>query len=679
MSLGPIYDDKWTKRGANTDGATVERAQIWGNGKPIDFNDNGGAVTTTTTTTNIVPVVETKQKDLNQGVTLQHADDDVTVDDNVINYGQGRVFKDSEEFEENEDAKNVVADTDPTLKSKYKIKIGDGEEKEYEMTAEQYKYLTNTDSKVDPGFKRQAAVIKELFGDEYTSRIKEQSVSEEGTTTLNDLTFKAPEKKAGSTVEFAEARHVYDDAYVTKRRKEVLDNLKLQRDKGDISATDKELEKQARLIVKDEEREEEFRATETYIDKDAYKAAEKARKARREDLIKEFRNAGLSKRQAKAKADSMLVINKYASRTTRAEINANRDLYFDENGFSNNLFKSQALRRANVGTEYDRETGELTASVDHRYSLKEQRAVVAAKKADPNYKGKASVRREKKFGKDAGMSSEYNHTWLIRGGVIAGAVGTGVAAGALIGPIAVGAGATTATTAGAAAGGAAAAGATAGANAAAVIGINTMMTAGGLVGLGAGGVTAGFLADKGEKIKNTYALRNYKLEKPQITITPIVEPKPCPVEEWDAETCTHTVKPGDSWAKVQQAKVLINGKPIAGKYYNAYLDAQRLVYKVAHKNGRFENRFLPVGAQYVLHSDFSRFYNDEAIMKEFPSLKLLQALPEGAITFNCDADTNGKISKGRGPRYAGNVTGNPFAAAHYKQDCHDNEPVLILK
>ena len=106
-------------------------------------------------------------------------------------------------------------------------------------------------------------------------------------------------------------------------------------------------------------------------------------------------------------------------------------------------------------------------------------------------------------------------------------------------------------------------------------------------------------------------------ETPQpVVVTPEPE-QDCPTVEWDADTCEHKVKPGSSWAYYTEKTVKVNNKPISGKQYVAYLYAQQLMYNIKDPKGLKENRFLPVGATYVEHSDFSRLFEDEEIMKKY--------------------------------------------------------------
>ena len=308
--------------------------------------------------------------------------------------------------------------------------------------------------------------------------------------------------------------------------------------------------------------------------------------------------------------------------------------------------------------------------------------------------------QQRMLGKVAGISTEKSYDTVAKvgiagaliygGAVIGGAVGSSATA-PLVGAEA---GSSASAAAGTAVSGAVA---TSSAYASAGAGLITVSTSyagtGAAIGAAAAAGTSGILIDRGEKIKHVHELKDYSPVQPvsshpspqsqpvqpdvapvvsQPTIPTVTTPEPCPEQEWDADTCEHIVKPGTSYAYYMEKTVKINGKKPTGKYYKAYLDAQRLMYKVPHKNGKFENRFVEPGKKYVQYSDFSRFYDDEAIMKEFPNLALLK---DAEITFDCDADLSGKIKKGKPQgKYNGHV-GNPFGNTHFTQGCHDNLPV----
>ena len=144
---------------------------------------------------------------------------------------------------------------------------------------------------------------------------------------------------------------------------------------GQKVESEKDAQKMAENYVKDQQYKENSNATQVFMDKEAYKAAEKARKEQRKQLIEQYRNEGLSKKEAKQKADAQLPENEYLRKglfgqnKTRKYIESHKELFYDENGnFSSDKFKQTALKFANTHTE----EGEAE---NHYLSLKERREV----------------------------------------------------------------------------------------------------------------------------------------------------------------------------------------------------------------------------------------------------------------------------------------------------------------
>ena len=84
--------------------------------------------------------------------------------------------------------------------------------------------------------------------------------------------------------------------------------------KGDNTETVKEgkqAEKLAKNYVENEYNKEQVAGTQVFMDKKAYKEAEKARKEQRKNLIDEYREQGMSRKDAKRAAESQLVENEY--------------------------------------------------------------------------------------------------------------------------------------------------------------------------------------------------------------------------------------------------------------------------------------------------------------------------------------------------------------------------------
>ena len=181
---------------------------------------------------------------------------------------------------------------------------------------------------------------------------------------------------------------------------------------GKEVASEKEAKKMAENYVKDSQYKENSDGTQVFMDKKAYKAAEKERKEQRKILVEQYRNEGLSRKEAKQKADAQLVENEYVrGKKTRKYVEGNKDLFYDENGnFSSDKFKQTALKFANTHTE----EGEAE---NHYLSLKERREVAEKENV------KASV--IKNIAKKSNLGYEKDNTNLYRGLYVAGVTGVG--------------------------------------------------------------------------------------------------------------------------------------------------------------------------------------------------------------------------------------------------------------
>lgn len=458
----------------------------------------------------------------------------------------------------------------------------------------------------------------------------------------------------------------------------------LQYGKSDgTKVTKKEAKQLAKDYVENEHNREESEFTQVFIDKKEYKAAEKERKAQRKDLIDQYRKDGMSKREARKMADSQLVENTYlrkgifGQRKTRAFIEEHKSDFYENGKFSSDKFKEQAVKYANTHTLDDETT-------NYHLSLKERRAVAQ------QLGTKASV--IKNIAKKSNISYERDNTNLYRGLVISGAVGGGIAAAPLFGSSSAAAAAASGSSsavAGTATGSASAAAAASAA--ASVNGLALGTAAGGGVGLG----LASLIKDRGRKEARVYApgkpeviteppkpdepVQPLKPDKPLKPSTPVLEEEPCPEERWESEVCDHLVQKGDNWSAVAQAKVLINGKKPDGKLLRAYIHAEKLKHGVTdfklntmpevYRNGKDKGK-----CTLRLYSDFSDLLADEEILRKHPELQLLK---DAQITFNCDGkvDHRGTIGRPqtRYTRWFGSMT-NPVK---YKQDCHDQEPVMV--
>ena len=122
---------------------------------------------------------------------------------------------------------------------------------------------------------------------------------------------------------------------------------------GQKVKTQKEAESLAERYVENEHHREEVETTRVFMDKAEYKQAEKARKAQKKDLVKEYREQGMSRREAKRKAESQLVDNEYIrGRKTRKYIQENRGEFYDQDGnFSSDMFKKKVVDFTNLHTK----------------------------------------------------------------------------------------------------------------------------------------------------------------------------------------------------------------------------------------------------------------------------------------------------------------------------------------
>ena len=80
---------------------------------------------------------------------------------------------------------------------------------------------------------------------------------------------------------------------------------------GQKVKTQKEAKDLAERYVENEHHREEVETTHVFMDKADYKRAQKARKAEKKTLVEQYREQGLSRREAKRKAESELVDNEY--------------------------------------------------------------------------------------------------------------------------------------------------------------------------------------------------------------------------------------------------------------------------------------------------------------------------------------------------------------------------------
>lgn len=442
---------------------------------------------------------------------------------------------------------------------------------------------------------------------------------------------------------------------------------------GQKVGSQKEAEKLAHRYVKNEQHREEVDSTHVFIDKAAYKQAQKDRKAEKKELVEQYREQGLSKREAKRKAESELVDNEYIrGRKTRRYIEQNRGEFYDKDGnFSSDMFKKKVVDFANLHTK----EGETT---NYHLSLKERRQAAQQEGVSTNV--------IKHMAKKANLDYEKDRTNLYRGLAIGAGTAAGYGLGHLFTVSSAAAASSTAGSAAAAAGGSsAAAGSAASAAAAAkVSGVVMTTPAGAAVGLG----LAGLIKDKGKVEDRVYAPGEKPEAKPPVTPnstpdTPPAQPtqdqpvqpvqpteNDCPVQKWQSEYCDHKVKRGENWSTVILGKVRVGEKQQkpSGHVLKALIHAEKLKHGVTN----FNLNTMPSTMR--LYTEFSDLLENDEYMKKYPELKYLKDLQ---ITVDCD----GKVAKGKTVkhprhRYVG-YTGSAQEANRWKQDCHDNEPVRV--
>lgn len=438
---------------------------------------------------------------------------------------------------------------------------------------------------------------------------------------------------------------------------------------GQKVKTQKEAEDLAERYIKNEHHREEVDTTQVFMDKADYKRAQKARKAEKKTLVEQYREQGLSRREAKRKAESELVDNEYIrGRKTRRYIEQNRGEFYDENGnFSSDMFKKKVVDFANLHTK----EGETT---NYHLSLRERRQAAAEEGITPTM--------VKHMAKKANLDYEKDRTNLYRGLAIGAATGAGYGLGTLFSVSSAAAASSAAGSAAAGGTGSAAAGSAAAAAAAAkVSGVVMTTPAGAAVGLGA----AGLIKDGGKIEDRVYAPGEKPEAKPPVANpdtppvkpdrdNPVPPPKPvkndCPVEKWQSEYCDHKVKRGENWSTIILGKVRVGEKQQkpSGHVLKALIHAEKLKHGVTN----FNLNTMPSTMR--LYTEFSDLLENEKYMKKYPELRYLKDLQ---ITVDCDGRVaKGKTVKHPRHRYVG-YTGSAQEANHWKQDCNDNVPVRI--
>ncbi len=511
------------------------------------------------------------------------------------------------------------------------------------------------------------------FGKKWEAQAAENQKQLSGmgvTVPIGKTTDKKPEltglqvEKSDVTAEKID-RELTSDKAIKQAKKEAQQAFVEYGSEDGKKVSEKDAKKLAKNYVENEQHKEEVQGTQVFMDKKAYKAAEKERKQNYEKLYDTYREQGLTRKEAKRKANAQLADNEYIhGRKTRKFVENNRGYFYDEDGnFSSDKFKQKAVEYANINTQEDE-------TLNYHLSLKERRA--AAKQEGVNAKV------IKNIAKASNLDYEKDNTNLYRTAFVAGTTGAGIGIGSLFhigSSAAAAAGASSSATAGAGTG--AAASGAADASAAAAASINGAAV-GGAAGAAAGIGGAGFLADKGKNEKRVYAPGKpeepaHKPETPEPDVIPPQAPtdtpvqpapevevsKPCPKQEWESEYCDHKVKKGQNWSTVILGKVEVNGKKPQGNVLKALIHAE----KIKHGVTNFKLNTMPSTMR--LYTDYSDLLENAEVMKKYPELRYLK---DAQITLKC----NGKVTSqnGRPRTHYTAFTGAAVATNKYSEDCN---------
>lgn len=507
-------------------------------------------------------------------------------------------------------------------------------------------------------------------------------------------------EKEDVTGNYAERKLIYSDDVEEARAQEAF--VKYGTENGQ-KVKEEDAEKMAKNYVENERHKENVQKTQVFMDKKAYKQAEKERKEEYKEMYNQYREDGYTRKEAKRLAKAQSVENEYISgRKTRKFVENNREYFYDENGnFSSDKFKQKAVEYANINT-HEEET------LNYHMSLRERRA--AAEKEG------VSTNVIKHMAKKSNLDYEKDNTNLYRGLAIGGGAAAGYGIGSLFSVTSSAAAAAgSSSTAGAIINGSASASASAGAAASAAASASVN---GGLVGAGSGlaaGVGAsGFLQDKGKNEARVYApgekpVERHRPQTPDIDLIPAPpvndtpnEPAPvvetpqtdCVDREWEAPACDYKVGKGDCWAGVIAGTMKVNGKAPQGNVLKALVHAEKLKHGITNfklntmpgvyskkkyeelqaKNPEAAKKYFDTHTM-KLYTDFTDLLENAELMKKHPELKYLQGLKEGDITVDC---------KARGLKFTGkpkvNYTkykGTPMETNKYRENCHTLVPERI--
>ena len=435
--------------------------------------------------------------------------------------------------------------------------------------------------------------------------------------------------------------------------------LKYGRSDGTEVTDEKEAEKLAKLHVKNQQYKEEFDAAAqekiVFADKDAYKKFKKETKEHKKELIDQYRAEGLSKKEAKKRAEAETANFELAARSARKGF-AKLGLV-ESDGTLGQKARDYMLEQANIGNNVE---GEETS---YHYELKERRATQAIERARGN---RLTLHALGKMADAVDLHKEKNYTGVMRLATAGAIIGAGVLSGGI-------------TSASASVATAAANSATpySGSSASAIgAGAARAHIGGGLIGAALSPL-AFLVKDPGKKVVHSFAPAKPEPVQPVQPSEPVqptqpvqpeqpvqpIQPEECPEE---LAYCEHKVVKGDDWTRVAQGKVTIDGKKIDGKLLRAYVHAQKLQHGVTDFK---KNTFMKQGEAYRLYERFDNLFADEEIMKKYPELALLKGKE---IKVDCDADyKHGKITRPSNP--FAKYTGNPIKIV---TDCYGNYKVV---
>ena len=338
------------------------------------------------------------------------------------------------------------------------------------------------------GMKDYAAEFKQ-FADESSKR-NAQMLRDAGITVPIGQPSQKDEQK-GLAVEHAQPAIDLGNLELKENRKAAVEKVKeafLKNGTADgRKITDeKEAERMAEAYVKNEANRQKSARTNVYMDKDAYKSAQKEREQQYNDLVQKYRDQGLTRFRARKRAKAELDKNEYVkNKQTRAFVENHEEMFYDEDGnFSSDKFKQKAVEWANAHTKNDEVE-------NYHLSLKERRE--AASKEGTTPKVVKNVADKSNIGYEKDLTPLYRTA-----AVVGGAVGGYFAGSALLGASA---------SATAVAGGSAAAGTSAAAGASAVATAEASVNGGAIglpLGAALGAGVAPLIKDRGGKEARIY-------------------------------------------------------------------------------------------------------------------------------------------------------------------------------